>query len=810
MKPSHLSALIHFLGLLMGLSACTNNPGAGQSNVTNVLSSASTTPVSTPTTDQTLVISTASITAASASGGTATVSINLDSTQSTTQLSTLCNVIAAGGVGSSMPCVCSFSWNQTYSSGGSSVQTIARNVQTALATVQSYAATCLAPGVYPSEIPNGTQLSISLVAAPGNAAANTFAINSYVLTVGTTTPAGAFADSEGDIFDNILHYSCFGTYSKGGVVLSAFQNQNTGGTTSPNAYFANQFCTVSNGGSANCPNLNKVTSSQASYFNLYVPNSQSALQITFNSSFVCPTVAQSINGGANNYYPNDSNFALARAPSAALSVGVTANSSLSNVGNPNSVSNTCNTQVGGTANPSTPSADNGSIVSTCLGYALAPNADGTCPLFTNSSGTTLPTYHLRRYVALMPKTYDDGGTPEPTAQAVDTIYVLDRPVSFTPTAAHPAVAPSSSPSFTMLGPKPCPFAYFDHSNVIGGIPGAVINSNIPTTLPYKNKYTYPGYRGTNDSNWGGRNIDGTQFPNLDQFQSVNPSFASYGSCSAILPFFNSGINGMSLATVNQALRPLSANESTAFFSSQPQFPQHVYIRPVQPFLPHYTEDVTFSACAPQATPMTDPPLHFVKTPSGNTAWCAEYYPTENPYLGNSNGINPANVASVPIGAVANYTSHLKKNSISQSCVAVPLVLGSGGYNYTSTTQPLWANHPSGVSFESGLASATCDRTVSQAINSLTSASNFPLLASESDIEDLTWGIASDSTYSCTMTFDNASAASGASRVGTSGPTSGCCATGVVTLSSTGTAAHLETTGGNPTQASANPCGIPSY
>src|SRR5581483_5663293 len=101
------------------------------------------------------------------------------------------------------------------------------------------------------------------------------------------------------------------------------------------------------------------------------------------------------------------------------------------------------------------------------------------------------------------------GAPLPQTQATDTILVLDRPVS--------SASANPDKPYTMLGPKPCPFALFDKKGVTGATnsTGGVLAQ----------------YAATNNPNWNNTNVDNIQFPNLD---SKSPL-----SCSAVLPVFKS-------------------------------------------------------------------------------------------------------------------------------------------------------------------------------------------------------------------------------------------------------------------------------
>jgi hypothetical protein len=240
--------------------------------------------------------------------------------------------------------------------------------------------------------------------------------------------------------------------------------------------------------------------------------------------------------------------------------------------------------------------------------------------------------------------------------------------------------------------------------------------------------------------------------------------------------------------------------------------QHLYVRPVESWAPHYVEDTSFLACAPQANPMKDPPLHFGRDSSGNISWCAESYPSQNP--------NVKDLEPVPsAGDVAPFTSHVEKNSNSAQCSAttiepyltsMPLYSATGAGHHLSTY--LQDSIPAvsgacpgggtlnGANCEFG-SSQTCDRTVQ---NPDLANTRFPLLAPPKLVES---AIEGDSSYGCTITYDG-----GQGKTGKYTPTQGCCGgavqlwSGIAPSGSTdakllNTSAHLEPDA---------PCQVPQY
>jgi hypothetical protein len=254
----------------------------------------------------------------------------------------------------------------------------------------------------------------------------------------------------------------------------------------------------------------------------------------------------------------------------------------------------------------------------------------------------------------------------------------------------------------------------------------------------------------------------------------------------------------SLGTVN------SSNESL----------KRVYIRPTQPWSPHYEEDTDFKACAPASSPFIDPPLHFAIEPTTqNVNWCAEVYPTQNPYLINLEASEPVNS-----GKVINYTSHVVKAAQGSACTATTAsntinfpanYPANGAANHNSVaTWDKTAKISSGgnACLGSGTSgsectyknSQTCDRTV---LDTGTAWEKFPLLANAADTES---AISQDSTFGCIVTYDG-----GGGKAGKKSPGGGCCGTAVKIHGANSVegpkSAHLEPSTEQTTQ-----CKTPSY
>jgi hypothetical protein len=725
-------------------------------------------------------------------GGTSTanstpiaVNIFLNATTSNGKISDYCNAISSSSSSDSgspigKPCACSFSWNQAIQSGSVS-SALSRRVLTTITQTQPYLAQCTAPDVYATEILNGTQLNVTIVPSIGNPNAGLFTVNTYTYTVGSsqTATTGSFQDSTGNFFDNILRYSCYQTYQRGmSVQAKSAQLTQSVSQQQVTYYYASQFCVskgTGGGGAANgCNAPAPDYSAQSNYFNLYIRNSESGNINQFNSGFVCPLVKEALNstnnvGTQNQFWPLDSTFALSLSPTRTFTIGVTAQTQLAN---PNDTSPT-NATLSNTCYPvglSSPTANSGSnagtngggspssssgFISSCLGFAAPPNPDGSCPTFRSATNQIQPTYRLRRYVALYPAIFDSDGSRFPGVnQGLDTIYVLDRPVKV------PNII-GALKTATIAGPKPCPFAYFDRKGVTSWTAAG------------------PGYVATNNTAWNGSdgngtNVDGVEFPNTDGLDLYGAQ-----SCSAALPLLTPDHTAITIQTVN-----IKNN-----LTQQPGSRQHAYIRPSLAWTPYYIEDNRFQACAPQANPFKDPPLHFARDPVSNrVAWCAEAYPTQSDTIATLDPpFNISNPPVAPSGTVSPYTSHAVKNSNSDPCSA--------------TLPSIPARYPlGGIGRHAAPNQVTCDRTVIiQAAEP--QWGRFPLLAPASDVENALTDPATTSSYQCQFTSDTF----GTKGASPNTPSTGCCDPNSVSVTSNPapvpSAAHLEPS---------TPCKIPSY
>ncbi len=660
-----------------------------------------------------------------------------------------CNTTSSASTGAK-PCSCQFSWVETNPS--SATLPTNRTVLTTPSSILDTQMMCPLPRVYTDEILSGTRVTVSINFNATNPDQGVVSVNSTSLTKNATGRTSNFQDTLGNRFANILRYTCFKKEQKSLNIASAqLARTRDGATSGVNYLSATQFCVngqAGGGSQATCPTDQSGISAQSNYFNLYIPAWDAGHINPSNGGYFCPQVTKPLSGESiidYSYWPLDTSFALAVGPSTEFTIGVTGQNKLSGNGD---VSSTCYSAAGGGGGGGANPAGGNSINQSCLGFAAPVKSDGSCSSLNTTPRTRM--YRLRRYISLYPRSYGpDGKVSANFPQSLDTIYVLDRPVATTDGSV-----------VTMAGPKPCPFAYFDRMNVTG-------------LAQYKKAYV-----GTNNPNWNGKNVDGTEYPNIDGNDKWNNK-----SCSAALPKVLNDGTGLTLQTVNV--------KNTATGSRD-----HAYIRPIQPFAPNYIEDTTFQACAPPASnPVLDPPLHFATLDPAkkNIGWCAEVYPTQNANVSSIDPPHPRASAS-PIG-IAPFTSHVAKNApIGLACNAtlltatLPTGYPAGGL----------ANHQSGAGFgwDGADTSQTCDRTV-PASASMSNPNvpappdfpRFPLLAPADDTERALTDSSTSAPYLCKITYDSRNRNS-------SVPNGGCCAAGSLTLptptqSSGPAGAHLE-------------------
>lgn len=780
LKRLQTTWIVVLAGALTALSGCTNTRIEDYAaRYRTPSSNPSSSPSGTPAED-TYRISNVIVEAPSggATSGTFTTTVFLDKDRSTGPITDSCNLATNSAV-TSKPCFCEFSWYQINTTGTTTTN-VPRIVRTALSNVNPYAVVCNAPSVYSNttEMPEGTTLKVRIVVSPNAPNPSSFETNLYSYLKQGTVAAGSFQDEEGRAFDNVYRYACYEQFRRGMSLTNKIfrtTDPNTGKTA--DIRIASQFCVgkanSEGGGSgstdSDCDNPGVDNSAQAYYYNLFIRNTDKGGINAGNARYKCPKVKETLaaisnpNAG-NNYWPMDTSFALSHSPNEKFNIGVEAFSRTSQPGDQSTANSRCFSTGNGDDDDDSTSS-NATLVRSCIGYAAKPAKDGSCPVLRDRDGRTRQTFRLRRFIAIYPPVYDtDGKMIDGLAQATDTIYVLDRPV-------RASIAADEKP-YTMHGPKPCPFAFFDHKGV--GTSHAAYPANPPYT------YGMPSYIATNNSKWSGKNVDAIQFPNYDK-----PGEA----CGAAIPVIDSDKTMFGIATVH------SQNPNASF--------QRIYVRPMNTWAPHYEEDTDFLACAPQADPLVDPPLHFKRdSVTGNVGYCAEVYPSQNQNLAHLD----IKSAGLFVGRVVPYTSHVVKNSTSALCTATQISDFPSGYpagghaRHLSVLTPgaptadSFSNSPispSCVSVGGTVAGATCnvygDRTCDRTVMSGTEQwTKFPLLAPPADVES---ALASDSSYACTITYD-----AGNGKTGKYTPSGGCCGTAVKVRTAITTdpdTAHLE-------------------
>jgi len=697
-------------------------------------------------------------------------------------------------------CFCQFKWEETNNLGSSSV-TVSRVAQTPVqpSLVDSYAVGCLAPQAYKEEIQIGQTIEIKLV-SPTFSELKT---NTVVFTNGTFASGDALSvdpnNSNGPLsaLRNIRRYVCYEKIRRGIDVKNTIGQLSDEDFGTHRFVMGSRFCPRKFGGSfpgktdqvtdntvlseigcsSSYPDQSEATvySSQSNYVNLYIPSDDLGNISDRNDAYVCPRVYEKIadiNSGVNSdFYPLDTTFSLAKNKSPLFNVPIETQSILGKSGNDEAKKNTfCS------GDEATESSDSG-LATKCLGFALKPNNDGSCPkipvkINTSSATQLVNTYRLRRYLTVYPISYDtDGRVLESGARSADEIYVMDREVQ------NSIVSADNAP-FTMLGPKPCPFSYFDRKGSTEKNQSFAVEYGLDGV---------PSYVATNDPAWDGKNVDGTHFPNKDQSFS---SLLAPGSCAATLPIPNmddfGDLKGFSLATT------YPSNTQSVKIGYRNLALNKVYVRPQEPWAPHYVEDQSFDACAPPAFPtIVDPPLHFAKkvdplNPAREQfAYCAAVYPTQNPAVTSIDQNHASSINPHP-GRVIPFTSPTVKNSTSAECSASTNRLTLTNYPDTvegEEDQDLGiglARHPTWLDWDGKNASVTCDRTVN--IDANDQFINFPLQAPPAQIEQ---ALLNDNSYQCTVTHDLGA------KKGTATPEGGCCGPGRVYFDGRNPAAHLE-------------------
>lgn len=668
------------------------------------------------------------------------------------------------------PCECDLMWTET-NTVGSMDTSVQRRKRLPVVEVQPGLVKCRMDNSFYDEIASGTIITLDIV--PSILKGNTTGLSVKPINFKKGTSIGTNGDFFDDTltpFKNILRYTCYSKRNSSHQILNAITQKQEAPSSGadPVTYqypLASMFCTGSGSGTdgKNCGNVRSGYSAQSYYRNFYVNSDKVGDINSNNDGYECPQVLQGIKNKMNSAggspdvsggkaWPLDSTFALATTKSADWSVGVDAVSVLAKQGDSNA-----NISVLCAGTTKTSRFNDVGVVTKCMGYAKKPKADGTCGSMQDSHGNTRPLVRLRRFRTVYPPYFDAQGKVDKNRPIeTDEVYVADRLV------VDAQGVPTGDQIF---GPKPCNFAWFDHEGVVNrGLTNdfqSSINNGLPQYVA-TNKYK--------NSTIGSVNPDGLIFPNQDKFVNINNN-----SCSASLPVvaWNMGIPSVQLRTtyVNQ-VNSVTVGTKTISLSE-------VHVRPIDPWAPSYFEDTSFQACVPASDPYLEPPLHFMGKKIGTknyVGWCAEVYPTHNPYWVEMNKKRTPQTSTALAAVVVdfgngtparvkNYTSHDSSTDV------VGSVASCNGYQ-NICVDTLGATSTDLASCKTLLGESAgnnfCHRTVKY--DPVKDFRGFPLLAKSDDIKDMLDSDADhDKAFGCTYSVN-----SNASKIGKEVPSSGCC------------------------------------
>ncbi len=725
-------------------------------------------------------------------------------------------------------CACEMKWVQT--AGGDTSSSFTRTKRIPVTLAQTALAQCSIDTAFWDEIPSGTVLLVRIV--PDLVAGNTSGLNVTARSYkkgSSVTPNGDYLDDSLTAFRNVHRYSCFTKRKVKEQIRNGFSIPETppGSTQPPNLTIqvGSSLCTGGAAvGSQQCPNIPTVQGTQNYYRNLYVTSDRFGQITSSNESLECPRVEEGIKYSSYNstpsaergkYWPLDSQFSLATSRNTVWNVPVSADSVLSGSdpeGDPNAASNYCDESE----RNNIPDPASG-VTRKCLGWAQKPQANGSCKGFTDSNGIFRPTTRLRRYRVLYPPVFDINGKTLTTGawskMMMDEVYVADR-----------LEVNSNTGTFTgnaIYGPKPCPFAWFDHAGAVDVSLStnkyistiALKKPNAVTTVPAITDgtayYGKPQYIATNRFARGLAgayatgtlekkvNPEGWKYPNIDRGGTMlDPEPIS---CSATFPIVErqSGVPvQVRLATTN--VNRVGISWSTGLSARAQLIPgnsdtnlDEIMIRPIDPWTPQYLEDTTFQACAPVSSQHVDPPLEvYMDAINGQNVyqWCAMSYPTQNPYWKEVNsklkvtsttfgadvvdfpaGSADAGLARHKTSAVAGPSSLDPLKAFNAGCTGTDvctLTCTSGSSAYCPAAS---MNDCQGYLTDINVANR-CDRTI-RFSNSGSTVKQMPLQASQSDIKAaLSADLQNKKIYSCNYSYHS----SNPNLVGKSGPSSGCC------------------------------------
>lgn len=635
-----------------------------------------------------------------------------------------------------LPCQCLFKWddrnNRTGLGAVNSEVYFRREFKTKVKRAGDNFVVCPTAPQFATDITVETPVEISLIPGDGNQKNfETLSVDKkpyqHKMVSLPDFGNGAGATNQDAVLEDVFRYTCFQKYKKATEVRNvnlASGNSNFDSPLLSKVVMASRFCTGTNssdgGSDSNCPEITNQVSNQSAYFNLYVRKSQRNIP-SANSNFACPLVTNfNDSSGSGSVYPLDSSFSLSNKKTVDFKVPVEANSFVSTLNDPvTATPESCTPDPASSSNSVT--ITNSNLVRKCLGWALAPAKDGSCPA---AGPNKVPTYRLRRFVMMYPPQYEPSGKLRGgEAPQVDTIYVLDRQVK-----------EANGTTYDVVGPKPCPMAYFDSKSVTlaeaaeqaGRIEGAMEPGFPPN--PTDRSGLDKEYIGTNNPVWDGKNVDGIEFPSFD-----SSPITGVNSCAAVLPRYK--YDG----------RTWRWSLGTVHWSSADPKMRRVFVRPIQSWAPNYVEDLSFQACAPAPSVPVDPPLHVF---AESRSWCAEVYPTlnRNVDLLENKGVD----GSLP-GKARNYTSHYHPScSLPQGYDSyLPSNYPATGYARAQKRQEQIAQNTPNKRY------GACDRQVVSKPDE--TGGKFPLLAPQSDVEK---ALMLEPTYACQVTTRRRAATNG--------------------------------------------------
>ncbi len=723
---------------------------------------------------------------------------------------TLQNYCAIGGT---KPCACELKWVQT-TTVGSTTTTVTRTKRLSATTVQTAIVDCAMETSFWDEIATGTIITTKIVPLSGNETG--FNVRAIGYKKGSSVSAtGDFLDSSLTPFRNIVRYAC---YSKR-KVWDKLRNDTVStinGTDSTNSPFSTSFCLDGVSGiGGQCPGGSTIYSAQSYYRNLYIQSDRVGQINSKNSAFECPMVEESLKYSSpasavptaerGKPYPLDSQFSLAQLKGGDWTVPVSSSSVLYKASSSNSDPDSSDAPC---ADDPSVEADNAiassvPIARKCLGYAKKPLPSGACGSFTDSSGVIRPMTRLRRFRTLYPQFFKPNGNVESgnafAKRWMDEVLIADR------------LEVNTQGQLTgnaIFGPKPCPFAWFDHSGTTTGAASDLGTDSFLTDYPIRSaggpRYGIPSYRATSAYQRDSFKVnpDGYHFPNYDLFNLATTAGTPGRphSCSATLSVVER-VDGAPVS-VRLVTSLYSRGDVWDFNGSTTSIPlSDVQIRPIEPFMPQYFEDTTFQACVPASSEYLDPPLYLYRNGATQYAWCSKPYPTANPYW------RSLNAKKRVLGTQANTLSADALVGWSSGAASVDYFTSTNndvagnllfGLNTCAKTTGICSLLPvagdqtiCATYIGDGTPGPRCDRTVR--LDGQTDYRTFPLQAKDTEIKtaldtDMDLG---KKTYGCTYSVHP-----NRNYLGTRSPTTGCCGVRngspvVSGLAADGDGGHLE-------------------